>query len=70
MTFFQRFRPEDFDVLGIFTFSFLFCYAGYELWTGEVPHPSAVVILLLVAIFGLAIDGRTVWHFIIKKDEK
>ena len=70
MSFFQRLRPEDFDTLGIFTFSFLFCYAAYELWTNQVPSPGFVLLLLVIAIFGLLIDGRIVWHYLIKKDEK
>ena len=69
MSFFNRLKPEDFDVLGIGTFSFLFGYAAYELWTDTVPAPFFVVALLVIAMLGLVIDGRIVWHYLIKRDE-
>lgn len=70
MSFFQDLKPEDFDTLGIATFIFLMIYAGYELWTDQVPSPAFVIALFAIGFLGLMIDGRIVWHYLIKRDKQ
>ena len=63
----RKFKPESFDILGLFTFSFITILSFWSLVSYN-PFPRwAVFILLLIGIAGLIIDGSIVYQTYIKK---
>jgi len=55
-----KLKPEQFDIFGIFVFSFLIYIANKELETKGKMSNNTAYILLLIGILGLIVDGYTV----------
>ncbi len=62
-----KLKAEHFDILGLFTFTFL---AGVSFWaiaTGESLPEWAIFVILIIGILGIIIDGTIVYKTFIRK---
>lgn len=63
----MKLKAESFDILGLFTFSFITILSVWSLLSGELFPKWAVFLLLIIGVLGLIIDGAIVYQAYIKK---
>ena len=63
----MKIRAETFDIVGLFTFSYIGVLSLRALITGETFSRLTLFILLFIGIVGLIIDGTIVYMTYLRK---